>query len=494
MLEGSGWQEDCAAIFECSAGCKLVMKNKAREHIAHRHHRDAVSEHLERLGDTTNPSRRQAAVALGKLGDSRAVAPMVELLRSETDASIRASLILALGAIGGEAVAERLGEITPQSPKEADALAKARDRILSIPLAFEWRPQLALDDLRIEVVEGLERPVSRMLLKEGFPETTVERPGLLRFSAPVAAERVTPPPRYAYGVRLLISEAKATDDLEAVADALLTTAGERPYWNTHCPRPDGTPARYRFGIEGRNLQRDLHQKLLRKIRTSLEPLGAIDSPSHYMFEIILNFSDDKARLYFRPSTFKDPRFAYRLRDVAASMNPVVAATLSRLIPVPLPGAIIDPTCGSGTLLFERGFLSPDSPLIGIDVSPEALQSAQQNAVASEVAGRTELRNANARDSKAWSACSVVIANLPFGLRSGRDDPDLEGTYRAILANAAKTLSGNGRVLMASANRGLFERAITGDAAFRVLAKYRLQSGGLFVHIAILGRKEDRPSS
>lgn len=450
---------------------------------------DELSVYVEQLRDPYGPNRRRAAVALGKSYDQRVVQPLLEALKSENEGFVRASVILALGAIGGDEAIRALDGHTARGPEEAEALTKALDRIQSSPQSLLWLPSTRLQGVRLEVPEGLERPASRLLLKENFPDATIEQSGLIRLSDSVPAERLAPPPRWVYGLRLLIAERKritsATDG--DILDSLLAEAVGNPYWKQSCQWAEGVAVRYRFAVEGRKISRDEQQSWLRKVRQALDPLGAIDSPSQYSFEVILSWTEDAVRLYFRPSMVKDPRFAYRLADVNASINPIVAANLARLIPWPLPGAIIDPTCGSGTLLFERGIISPLSPLIGIDVSEPAVGVARMNADAGGFASRADLRHANARDPAAWSPCGVVIANLPFGILSGREDKDLEGTYRAILDNANNNLNESGRVVLATANRGGLERATAATRSLQVLAKYRFQSGGVYVHVAVLGR-------
>lgn len=353
--------------------------------------------------------------------------------------------------------------------------------------AFAWREGAELESAFLEVAEGLERAASRMLVKDGFPDAAAELPGLLRLAGPVAADRLGPPPRYVYTVRLPLAEAGSSALARDGTGAMVAQACERPYWRTHLDWDEARPAPYRFSIEGRRVTREEHQAWLRALRTGLAPLGAVDEPSAYVFEIILSWRGDQPRLFFRAATGGDPRFRYRVRDVGAGMNPVVAATLARLIPWPLPGAVVDPTCGSGTLLFERGILTPDVPLIGIDISDVALKAAKANGKALGFSERTDFRKANAAERDAWSPCGVVLANLPFGIRTGREDPNLAETYRAILLNAAHHLVPGGRVLLASANRRGLDHAIA-RSPLHVFARQRVQSGGLFVHVVVLGHK------
>lgn len=450
---------------------------------------DAPGPHalIAQLDDPSAPLRRQAAIALGKTRGRAVTTALAAALDRDQDAGVRASLILALGAHGGPAAESALRGHRAEPGPEAEALAKALDRLAPArPETVRWRPGVKLAAPLLEVVDGLEHPASRMAVRDGLGQAQVEGPGLLRLPAPTAVETLWPPPRWAYGVRLLVATgATAEDVLDQAAS---------PVWRDLIEADGDAPLRFRLGVEGRKkVGRDLHQDWLRRVRAALAPVGAVDSPSRYGFELILSFATDSVRLYFRPAMAGDPRFAYRLGDVGASINPVVAATLARLVPGPAGGTILDPTCGSGTLLFERALLAPDAPLLGIDISREANKVAAGNAAAGGFAPRLDLRQADCRDPALWSACGVVLANLPFGIRVGRDDADLDGLYQAVLANASRVLAADGRVLLATANRGGLERAIAATPTLRVLARHRFQSGGLFVQVAVLGHANSRPS-
>ena len=98
-----------------------------------------------------------------------------------------------------------------------------------------------------------------------------------------------------------------------------------------------------------------------------------------------------------------------------------------------------------------------------------------------------LEVADCRDAANWPACSLVVANLPFGIRSGRRDGDLLGLYRAILRNAAAKLEAGGRIVLASANRRALDGAIAAEKRLvTTLARYHYVSGGLMVQVAVLG--------
>lgn len=436
--------------------------------------------------------RRRAAIELGRVGNAQAVEPLIEALRQEQEDLVRASLVLALGALGGAHALTTLAELIPAGRAETAALVKALDRLTGKKRAgVAWREGLNLGDVHLEVPQGLEHPLSRRLVQEGLPKSETVRPGLLRLLQPVPATRLDPPPRYIYNLRLPLAQTEPGLSDSAAIQILLKRAAETRSWRTwvapdSADKPIDLP--YRLVMEGREPNRTALRSWLDHARAAFAPLGMADSPSAYSCEMVVSWLGPQPTLFFRPRFGVDRRFAYRKRDVNASINPVVAAALVQLIPAPLTGAVLDPTCGSATLLVERALLDKDARLVGIDVSAAALAAARTNLEAAALSGRAILRESDARDPAAWSPCGVLLANLPFGIRSGRDDPDLGQLYRAILVNADTVLGESGRVLLGTANRSSLERAVAAAKVFRILAKYRVQTGGLYVHVVVLGRK------
>jgi precorrin-6B methylase 2 len=431
--------------------------------------------------------RRNAAIRLGRTQDAAAIPALTAALESELDGDVRTSLVLALGAIKGEGTEALLRSIQPKGAREAEALSVAIDRVAAPLVKVEWAPHLTLPNMMFEVPENLENPIKRMFLKDGWPAVETERDGLMRCLSPIALDGLSPLPRWVYRMRLLMAEAGRSDSVEASLNELLAQVVAERRWRNWLVVPQGDAIPYRFSVEGRNVSKESLKSALQKIRVSLAPLGLVDRPTGYSVELVLSFLDSGARLYLIPNFTSDNRFRYRLKDVGASINPVVAAALVRLIPMRTIGTIIDPTCGSGTLLVERGFVDDDCHLVGIDVSSTACKAARENIDAARLSHRTTILCGDALDSKNWRPCGLVLANLPFGNRIRHDVVQLRELYRGILERSAEHLSAEGRVLFYTANRGLLEQSIAAAATFRTLARYRVQSGGLHVHIAVLGR-------
>jgi 23S rRNA G2445 N2-methylase RlmL len=258
-----------------------------------------------------------------------------------------------------------------------------------------------------------------------------------------------------------------------------------PDWPRWVEVQDSKVLPYRFSVEGRQIDRAQLSVLLDSIRAVLSPLGCADQPSAYICEVILSYRGEHPELYFRPTFMPDERFTYRQGDVGASINPVFAANLVRLSPSTPGQVVVDPTCGSGTLLIERALVEKGQTLIGIDVSPTAIAIAKQNIIAARIA--VDLQLANSANISCWPLCDMVLANLPFGNRASPRGDKIDKFYKSIVANAASRMRPGGRAVFATASKTAFEVAVSSaKRTIKLLARYRAQSGGLWVHIFVLG--------
>ena len=251
-------------------------------------------------------------------------------------------MILALGRIGGEEARAALAEIEPRSDSETEALRKARDRVSGPATGFAWRE---VKNVFASVPIGLEDVA---IAEAG--EATFVRKGMIALAARPAGLRCI------YDVRMLIAEGKARAFAETVRMAKVSWRE----WISSAS--DSLP--YRFSLENVRITKQEFNDLLRLARETFAPQGLVDSPSSYAAMLRVEADDDATRIWLVPTFEPDVRFAYRVADVGASINPVVGACLARLVRRGDKGVAVDPTCGSGTLLIERALLDGGTVLGG----------------------------------------------------------------------------------------------------------------------------------
>jgi 23S rRNA G2445 N2-methylase RlmL len=424
---------------------------------------------MPELDDPSPAARRVAAIALGKRGGPDAVARLRAALAAEDASWVRASMILAIGKIGGDEARAALADVIAGSDGEAEALRKARDRVSGPAEGFAWRadagPLFAavppgLDD--VAIAEARERDVAATLVRRG----TIK-----------LAKRA--PLRCIYDTRVLVAEGPAGKYVETLRAA-------RVPWREWIESASGALP-YRFSLENVRVTKQQFNDVLAAARDTFAPMGMIDSPSAYAAMLRVESDADATRVWLVPTFEADERFAYRQADVGASINPVVGACLARLVRRCGEGLVIDPTCGSGTLLIERARIDEGVSLAGVDISPTAVRAATGNVIAAGLAHRVAIRQGDAGDAAAWpDRCDEVIANLPFGLRT--DDRNLDGLYRRIVGNVARTLATGGRALLYTSRAKTLLALLRRTPKLAIIEERSVVSGGINVGAWLVERR------
>jgi len=135
----------------------------------------------------------------------------------------------------------------------------------------------------------------------------------------------------------------------------------------------------------------------------------INDPSESTWDVRVD--DVAGTLELVPKRVVDPRFAWRVAEVAAASHPSVAAALAWVAAIRPGEHVWDPFCGSGLELVEcarRGAVA-----IGSDRDPVALDAARANCAAAGTAA--QLAVADAR-SHAPGPVAAIVTNPPLGSR------------------------------------------------------------------------------
>jgi tRNA (guanine6-N2)-methyltransferase len=120
------------------------------------------------------------------------------------------------------------------------------------------------------------------------------------------------------------------------------------------------------------------------------------------------------------------RRAYKQSHLPGSLKPPVAAAMLMLAGFQLGQTILDPFCGSGTILIEAGL----SGLIGIggDTNPESLVYAQQNAHDAGI-NVSWMQSDGAQLPLSTASLDGVATNLPWGRQIQTTDSLVELYHR-----------------------------------------------------------------
>ena len=437
-----------------------------------------------------NPKlRRNACRLIGMLSaDEADAALLIGRLSEEETRFVRPSLLLAIGAIGGEAAEKALSDYSPAEPKDAseekhfreetDALKQAR----AACVRHEKHPFLALGertDIELRTPRNLSYQLAEELRDAGLEPRNVAPASLRVFAGDLAGlfgcrcftEALFPIP--AKGVKAEPA-AIAERFREFVPGFMQKTHGGRP------------PYRYRIETEGEPpMERTAFKKAL---RDALDCAELINAPSDYELELRCSF-EGGPRLYLKLFTFTDPRFSYRRESIPASMNPATAAAVLHFASeyLTVNARVIDPCCGSGTLLIERGLLSPCDSLTGVDIAHRAIDAARTNsAAAAELFGIKQAKFVvnDILRFEAKRPYDELISNLPFGNRVGNHE-SCERLYRGLVERLPKLVKKGGVAVLYTMEFTLLKRLVRERRDLEILRTERTEAGGLTPMIMVL---------
>lgn len=118
-----------------------------------------------------------------------------------------------------------------------------------------------------------------------------------------------------------------------------------------------------------------------------------------------------------------------------------------------PGKVLlDPFCGSATILLEAMEIEPSIRCIGLDVNRRSVQGSQDNAEAASVHNRCEFHCVDVRGLRKFVAdqsVDCIVSNLPWGVQTAhkKSVTDLQSLYEQFLRSSWYILKEKGRIIM-----------------------------------------------
>ena len=156
------------------------------------------------------------------------------------------------------------------------------------------------------------------------------------------------------------------------------------------------------------------------------------------------------------------------------------------------GILLDPFCGSGTILIEAAQLFPHLEIHGCDLFPEPVAGARLNAAALGLDHRIQIRQADARalvGEFPLGHFRAIVTNPPYGVVFGRR-LDFFHFYSRFLGQAWKMLAPGGFLVLLAWKRGVFTRALRQFGQFVQRHVRVVETGNLYPRIFVL----EKPAS
>ncbi len=152
--------------------------------------------------------------------------------------------------------------------------------------------------------------------------------------------------------------------------------------------------------------------------------------------------------------------------------------------------LLDPFCGSGTILMEAASVFPELKVMGGDRSPVAVNGTKRNLEVYGLEERVQVQVRNARRlEKEFSSSSVdaVVTDPPYGLKTSQYI-DFGALYGAIIRQLDHVLKPQGKAVLMVWKKKFFERINREEGLFNIEQSYCIETGGVYLHVIVLTRK------
>lgn len=214
-------------------------------------------------------------------------------------------------------------------------------------------------------------------------------------------------------------------------------------------------------------------------------LGWIRDQSRW--DLSLDAQDAEWRLYIGALHWTT-RFA-PLERLPWSTSPIVAATLARLAKIRANDVVLDPCCGTGTVLIAANLTQPSAQLIGADSDELALEIARRNLLGHHL--NDLLINGDAVSMcQASGSIDRVISNLPFGKLVGSHASNI-AFYPALIAEIARVLAPRGRAVLLTEDKRLLVESVQRTRGLKIVRERVLRYGGATPTAFVISRTRVR---
>lgn len=188
---------------------------------------------------------------------------------------------------------------------------------------------------------------------------------------------------------------------------------------------------------------------------------------------------------------------YRKYTTEYSLNPAIAFAINILSNPSDKDRVLDPCCGSGSILIERQRIKPCFAY-GIDIDPKALDGARENIRAASLCyvdrqneyktGCIILKHANILEQKFPEGYfTKIISNLPYGIHTGSKEKNKE-LYTFLPQACEKWLIKNGQAIFLTQAKKLLKESFKQNPTFELIQEIPLQVRGLTPSIFIYQKK------
>ncbi len=367
-------------------------------------------------------TRKNAVLILGEAACTQSARAVYEAYKRETTLFVRSSYLSALRNFDyrpfRKELKERAEEIAAMtiSPEDKKHYDEERHILSDMLFALEKPEKHPFtgwhipSDLLLVTSPGMEEALIGRLPAGDRQEAKALRGSVRVKTASIEAVAAL---RICKQILFRFPEAVAdAGDWQQASDSLLAS-GLIPFLQK---RHEGSEP-FRFRVDLRSpMEAEDKGRYIRRLAGALEAGSGgmlTHSPSYYEFEIrVIEDKKQQNHFYVHLTTIPDHRFSYRRHALATSMHPVRAAEVVTLVePYLKEGAdVLDPFCGTATLLIERAKAVPARKIYGVDLFGEAVRYARESAALAKLGA--DFIQRDIRDFRSRFLFDEIITQLP----------------------------------------------------------------------------------
>lgn len=206
-----------------------------------------------------------------------------------------------------------------------------------------------------------------------------------------------------------------------------------------------------------------------------------EDEKHEMFDIRVFIEHDRALIGARLASKPLHRRSYKTETTKATLQADVAYAMSLLAEIKPDDVVLDPMCGSGTILIESSTFGPKS-ILGGDIQDEAVKATNNNIKAFNSSLNIEI--------KKWDATHLpledksidkIICNLPFGKQI--EVESVANFYKETLKELSRVTKNEEKLVLLTSNYEKLIDALSQNK-LELQSKHEISLNGEIVYICV----------
>lgn len=471
--------------------CALIKKKAQKESLEAYLNVSSNSSLVKTLSSSSPKLRKNAARIMGALKDKKYASMLTLALEKETQLIVRPFIISALGLIGEETSIKALKALYDSKNKittekhELEELNALKDALLK----NETLPTLSFLGLKqkkeivLRTMPGFAFELKNQLIELGEDAKTTNQndQDVIVFSDDILKlfSLRTFSDMYFIVGRKIPFTGKAV--LSALEKYDIVSFLKETHDN------DLEKMYYRIEIPGTKITQKQRSEYIQDIASNINKLPLLqDNPYNYQFEILIEPFSRSCDVYINLKTIKDDRFSYRKNSLPASINPYIAAIIAQYIRKysSKDAKVLDPFCGTGTMLIERAKAASYESLYGVDIKQNAIDFATENTIAAGI--HINYIHSDIQKYVSYVTFNEIISNMPFGNRVGNHTANVQ-IYQGFFDNIKHYLSKDAFLALYTMEGTLLESTADKNG-FNIIEKHKMYAGGLRPTLYILKQK------